>query len=431
MENSITKNDNVWNKLFEENKILQIISQVGYYEITAEQIKTAGREPRLMTKFDSTDNLPSIFKENDLAILPTKRGAYIIGHFNNYESIHLDNNVDVETKRLPDFITTIDYKNISSEAISLSSAYISKMLEDVIGEEVVPTIQGRMGTGEFSYIIENKELNKTFNIDVKNSQMEIDGSYEGLTKFAIIEAKNHYMNDFIVRQLYYPFRVWKKITKKEIMPIMLIKHDNIFNFFVYKFENENNYNSIKLTNIKRYILDEVYNPIELSDIIDILDTTKIVDENELTPFPQADSFYRVLDLINELNNNNMTPQEISELYQFELRQSNYYLSASKYLGYVENNGTEYKLSESGKRLMSLNHKDKNLAIVREILKHKPFYYALYEYLKNNDFDRKEISEIIKSQSPRVNENSTAKRRTSTVISWVTWIIELTRSYESL
>ena len=245
MENWISKNNEAWNSLFKKFDILKEINDNGFYEISADDIKLSGREPRLMTKFDSSENLPDIFKDNDLAILPVKRGTYIIGKFQNYQSINIDNNIDVETKKLPDYITTIDYKNITSEAISLNAAYISGMLEDIIGESVVPTISGRMGTGEFNYKILLNDQN-TFDVNVENSQMEIDASYEGISKFVILEAKNHYMKDFIIRQLYYPYKVWKSNTNKEIIPIMLIKHDNIFNFFVYSFENENDYNSICL-----------------------------------------------------------------------------------------------------------------------------------------------------------------------------------------
>ena len=264
------KNDTAWEEIFEQYNILDEIKKNGYFTISATQIKKL-REPRLMTKFDSKIDLPDIFNRHHLAILPTKRGEYLIGKFKNYQEVNLDNSIAIETKYLPDYITTIDSKNISSEAISLSSAFISGMLEDLIGEKVVPTIQGRMGTGNFEYIIKTEE-NEDFHIQVENSQMEIDGSYEGLTKFVIVEAKNHYMSDFIIRQLYYPYRVWRKITSKEIIPVMLIKHNNIFNFYIYRFDDENRYNSIKLVKIKRYILGEVYQQIEIEDILNIMKT---------------------------------------------------------------------------------------------------------------------------------------------------------------
>lgn len=420
------KNDLVWEKIFEKYNIIDNIEKAGFFIITADQIKEY-REPRLMTKFDSKIDLPTIFNENKLAILPTKRGEYIIGKFQNYENIDIDNNIDVETMYLPDFITTIDYKNITSEAISLSSAFISGMIQDLVGEEVLPTIQGRMGTGKFDYKI-NTYNDSQFLIEVENSQMEIDGSYEGISKFVIIEAKNHYMSDFIVRQLYYPYRVWSSITNKKIIPVMLIKHDNIFNFYVYDFLDENNYNSIKLVKIKRYILGEVYQQIELDDITNIMENSKFVEEESNVPFPQADSFYRVLDFINILSECEMKISEIADLYEFDERQGSYYSAAARYLGFVESDHGGYRLTEKGKRLMQMDHKTKNLTIVESIISHKPFYVALQQYLENGQFDNKDIAKSILTESPNVNSEETAKRRAQSVCSWIRWIINLTTLY---
>ena len=423
MENWISKNNEAWNSLFKKFDILKEINDNGFYEISADDIKLSGREPRLMTKFDSSENLPDIFKDNDLAILPVKRGTYIIGKFQNYQSINIDNNIDVETKKLPDYIATIDYKNITSEAISLNAAYISGMLEDIIGELVVPTISGRMGTGEFNYKILLNDQN-TFDVNVENSQMEIDASYEGISKFVILEAKNHYMKDFIIRQLYYPYKVWKSNTNKEIIPIMLIKHDNIFNFFVYSFENENDYNSICLKEIKRYILDEPYNPIELSDIMDIMSDVEFVDEDESIPFPQANTFNIVLDLLVELNSQDMTPDDITNFLEYDPRQTNYYIDAAKYLGFVIKD-KKYTLTEYGKKIMKMNHKDRTLEIVRSILSHKPFYLAMKQQIENYSFDTDEIAKSIDECRNEINKISTARRRTSTVTAWIKWILDIT------
>ena len=45
----------------------------GRFLISADQIREY-REPRLMAKFDHRVNLPQIFAENGLAILPVSRG---------------------------------------------------------------------------------------------------------------------------------------------------------------------------------------------------------------------------------------------------------------------------------------------------------------------------------------------------------------------
>lgn len=423
MENWISKNNEAWNLLFDKFNIIENINKNGYFEITADDIKTSGREPRLMTKFDSSENLPDMFKNNELAILPIKRGSYIIGRFQNYQLVDINNDIDVETKNLPDYITTIDYKNITSEAISLNAAYISGMLEDIVGEPVVPTISGRMGTGEFNYQILLNDQN-SFPINVENSQMEIDGSYESVSKFIILEAKNHYMKDFIIRQLYYPYKVWKSNTNKEIIPIMLIKHDNIFNFFVYSFENENDYNSIKLKEIKRYILDEPYNPIEVSDIMSIMSDIEFAKESSDVPFPQANTFNIVLDLLGQLSAQDITPEDKTNFLEYDPRQTNYYIDAAKYLGFVTKD-KKYTLTEYGKNIMKMNHKDRTLEIIKSILSHKPFYLAMKQQLEDFSFDIEEIAKSIDECRDEINKESTAKRRTSTVTAWIRWIIDIT------
>ena len=231
------------------------------------------------------------------------------------------------------------------------------------------------------------------------------------------------MKDFIIRQLYYPYKVWKSNTNKEIIPIMLIKHDNIFNFFVYSFENENDYNSIKLKEIKRYILDEPYNPIEVPDIINIMSDIQFVKENSNPPFPQANTFNIVLDLLEQLNDQEMTPEDITNFLEYDPRQTNYYIDAAIYLGFVRKEKKYYTLTEYGNQIMKMNHKNRTLEIVKSILSHKPFYIAMKQQIENFSFDKEEIAKTIFECRDEINEE-TAKRRTSSVIAWIRWILEI-------
>jgi hypothetical protein len=76
-------NDDAWEQLFAKYDIINQIDANGRFEISATQIKEF-REPRLMAKFDHTINLPKIFADNRLAILPITRGDYVISHFDAY-----------------------------------------------------------------------------------------------------------------------------------------------------------------------------------------------------------------------------------------------------------------------------------------------------------------------------------------------------------
>lgn len=72
MSLDLTKNDMAWEKLFNKYNILKSIESSGSFLITAAQINEF-REARLMTKFDQRINLPKLFSQNQLAILPITR----------------------------------------------------------------------------------------------------------------------------------------------------------------------------------------------------------------------------------------------------------------------------------------------------------------------------------------------------------------------
>lgn len=127
----VTKNDRAWEQLFNKYKILDNIERNGYFEITATQINEF-REARLMTKFDHRINLPKLFSDNDLAILPITRGSYIISSFEAYKDLE---QMDDEIIRasFPDYIESINYENITSEAMAINCACVSNILYDTIG----------------------------------------------------------------------------------------------------------------------------------------------------------------------------------------------------------------------------------------------------------------------------------------------------------
>ena len=79
-----TTNKEAWQLLFNKYNILEQINQNGFFKITAKQINEY-REARLMTKFDNSANLPELFKDNNLAILPITSNSYMIAGFQTYK----------------------------------------------------------------------------------------------------------------------------------------------------------------------------------------------------------------------------------------------------------------------------------------------------------------------------------------------------------
>lgn len=428
MSSEIGKNQKAWEKLFEKYNILQQIEQRGFFEITATQINEF-REARLMTKFDHRVNLPELFSKNNLSILPISRGSYVISHFEAYKDFE-ELSTDIIPASFPSHIESIDYQNITSEATAINTAFVSGILGDFIGDnEILPTISGRMGSNVFTYNIRNTKKGIDVPIKVENSQIEIDGGYEGIECLALLEAKNSLSDDFLIRQLYYPYRLWSSNIRKPVKPIFMTYSNSIFSLYEYCFENINNYNSLILIKQRNYSFESV--EITLADILDILNGVNIVEEPQI-PFPQADSFKRVINLLELLNERERTKDEITTNYAFDERQSNYYTDAGRYLGLIdkrrENGKVIFSASCEGRRILNLGYRARQLRFVELILSHKAFNETLRKHLEYGAMPKKDEVVYIMENSNlyNVEAKSTFERRKSTITGWINWILDLQR-----
>ena len=423
-------NNEAWQELFSRYDILKHIEENGRFEISADQIKEL-REPRLMTKFDHRTNLPELFLKNDLAILPVTRGDYVIAHFDAYHVLE-QSSQPITRMAPPDNIQSLDYNNVPSEAIALNCALAAGIIADFLGEErIITTISGRMGTGRFEFNISDTKNRTLRSVSVSNAQMEIDAAYEGSSCMALFEAKlakSGIFEDFMSRQLYYPFRVWRQRITKPLRPVFFVYSNEIFRLYEYVFEDMNNYSSIKLVRQKNYSVDDT--SITSKDIQDVLRRTVVIPEPHSIPFPQADKFERVINLCELLNDRDMDNSEVTEEYVFTPRQTGYYTNSIRYLGLAEkkNDGgkTVYTLTEQGRKIMSMSYRMRQLSFCEKILSHKAFRETLALHFDRGYMpDTQEITEIMRDSGLHgVDSEETFRRRASTIRGWVSWIVTL-------
>src|SRR5690625_3135629 len=462
----------VWDVLFNHFDILNKVHRNGSFIITSEEINTIGNyQARLATKFDTQADLPRVFKDYDLSLLPLSRGSYKIGHFNVFTNLKYDNFDTPIKKSFPDYVNSISPEDITSEAIALNIAHASGMIDDFIEEESsILTLSGRMGSGLLDFKIENKQTKKNDLIQVKNAQIEIDGGYEGLETLALIEAKNKETNkkdlikvknaqikidggydgletltlieaknnvpmDFIVRQLYYPFlSIRDKLPHKTVKPIFFTYTQSIFSFHEFVFNEPDVYSSIKKVKQKNYILD-IFDDIEFNEIMDIYNNTTAEVEplNEFAPFPQADYFGRVMNLLEYLDvQGGRSKNEIAMKYSFNERQSDYYWNALVYLGFgnKQNPGANRELNIRGKKTAKLfSLKDKKLEFVKALFKRGAFREYFEKVLQNNGVHLSdlEVENIMSKHARKMGNISVRKRRLLTLKSWVHWVFSLMKS----
>lgn len=425
------KND-AWAELFRRHDILGEVERRGVCQISSKEINEL-HEARLMTKFDHYIQLPDIFKKNNLTIQPNTRGTYLIGPFESYQPVTDDPRVPVEGLPFPLRIETINPARLYSESAVLMCAYYTGIISRVLGRDMMLTVFGRLSAGNFDYRIRNNQTGGLHEIKVEGAQVEIDAGFEGEDTFAIVEAKNEAVTDFHVRQLYYPYRAWMARTGKRIVPVFLSysNANSVFSLHVFRFGEPGLYNSIELVRQRKFRV--VPNSVGRDDLVSAVGRVRVGPEPEGIPFPQADSFPRVVDLLTQLYgaDGKMAQDQITSGYEFDRRQTQYYTNAAAYLGLAERRydrgqGVTYTLTARGASVMSRPPQERNLALIECVLERRVFRKTLELYLERDTRPpAPQVEEFIRCVRPELTED-TIVRRAQTVLRWADWINNLTK-----
>lgn len=435
-EHGETKASEAWEVLLNKYNIKEHIEKNGIYHITAAQIKEVA-EPRLMAKWDSKQQLPSSLKKNKINILPNSRSSYVLGDFLLYKELpelteHINDMLSVE---LPD-LETVDSDNITSEANAINVLQLSGILEDFLeleyGDTLYSTFNGRMSSGNFIFNVDTERAIPQV-VEVNKAQVEIDGGFESEEFVVILEAKNVLHEDFHIRQLYYPYRLWESKVKKPIRLIFSIYTNKVFRLMEYRFREKNNYSSIELVKLKNYSLEDTTITIEdIKEVHKNIIPSKIMSDDKNTatvPFVQANNFERIISLLEHMYESEMTGEEIERLMKFTSRQRDYYYNAGKFLGLFtkykdDDKCIKYTLTSFGRRVYKNNYKKRQLLLVEAILSHKIFEELFKRTIISGEIPSKKEIENLEIEY-NVCSAHVAARRSGTVTSWLKWIFNLT------
>jgi len=226
--------------------------------ISAEQIKECKKswtgvncqfEPRLLCYQTNDKSRPDIFKKNNLYILPIKNGEYLLSKNNIYKTLEYTDIQIIEIKKDTSSLL-LDIGN--SETSVIDNLRYSGVFESehFLDEKIThgPLLNGR------HYCNIDMKLGLS-EISVRGVQYEVDCCFESEHKILLIEGKssNKIIDDFNIRQLYYPYRViYEKIKNKEIICLFIHKLDDIINIWKYTFSEFDRIDSITCTGHYRY-----------------------------------------------------------------------------------------------------------------------------------------------------------------------------------
>lgn len=424
MVKKATQNDVAWEKIFKKRKLLDEIGKRGFAEVSALELKQY-REPRLMAKLDHSSSRPEIFKKNDLVVLSNTNSSYLVGPFDLYQQLPDwgESGPNIELVKVPAALESINVENITSENSVLFSALSSGMAAEFAGESLQPTTSGRMRTGKFSFSTDHKIFGK-HEIYIDGTQVEIDAGLEGDENFYVFEIKNHIAVDFNKRQLYFPYRLWKERVSKPIRLIYLTYSNDIFEFCEYVWSDLSDMSSCSIGNRKRYSFekrrDEKFSLYEWALKQEEIGS-RILSE---APFPQADNFERVIDLVSLLIENPKSSEELAEHYDFDTRQSDYYFNAAKFLGLAELKRDKMRGATSkAVEIYSQSPKSKYTDLAKLLLQSSSIRRSYLELRNHAELSAKEVTQMIRDsgEAERVNGESTLNRRSQTVLSWANWL----------
>lgn len=432
-----TANDEAWEQAFESLNLIDPIRQKGWVDVTAKNLRQF-REPRLMAKIDYSANRPEIFRQEGLNILSLSSSHYRIGKFDVFRPIPEEKyrQAPITRLELPVGIESLPFKGLTSESSVVTSAHAAGILEKFCGDELLLTSFGRMRTPQFDFTIAGKGGDK-YNLSVNSATIEIDAAFENSRALHVFEVKNHRPGDFNMRQLYYPYRTWKSKIHKPVEPVFMTYSNDVYDLYQLSFIDDKDFSSSVIERHERFVVGEgsVLRQ-DLQEIALRVSMQRAWNDSYRSriPFPQADSFTRVIDLVSILIEQPMSAEELTTHYGFDARQSDYYYNAAKYLGLADSSrdgaiGSEFRFpTQRAKNLFSLSYREKFLGLASLVLAIEPINEAFrrFESDHNRAVSRTVQDIFCESAEAKVfgYAATTIERRSQTIQAWVAWLNSL-------
>ena len=394
-------NSESWDHIFTQRNILSEVEEKGYVDINAEDIKKiSGKEARLMAKIDFRENLPQIMSANKLSIMAIKNGLYRIAKNDPFIEVKESLPTKIAELDAPTNIIGIDPFNITSESAALDIAAISCMHEKVFGEESNLVIRGKMRANlKFT-------LGKT-SYNVEGVQIEVDGGYESASSIHLVEAKLGYRNNINVRQLLYPQLYWegKVMRKKYVKSYIFYLQDDIFRFIPYAYDGVKSHAEHSKEKAFRFKHpdDTTFSLFNIEVDASKIDTT--------IPFPQADKFDRINDMLIIISKNEpINKDQLEAHFDIVPRQIDYYVNVLKWLKLCSEVEDNLILTNDGKQLIKLSFR-KRMQDIAKIVFSDPIMNAVLD---------RQIPSAKMFQEYGVESSITIERRLQTVRAWITY-----------
>jgi len=335
--------------------------------------------------------LPTIFRENGVFLLPVSTEEYVIVHGQGYHLLEEPGPPKRVEGRYPFKMAMLGYG--SGENRFLLQAFHSGLLKQFTRTPLLcDAAGGKMRTGDFDF--------------------RVDGSP---TISVLFEAKPSWRSNFLIRQLYYPYRVARGLTSKNVRTFFMIadQDEETYNLWEYGWKDPSDYEQIKLVRKGCYLIEQTAPPIETFEAIE--------PERDLGIVPQANDLQKVADFPHLVRRGIDTAKKWAEFYGIAIRQASYYRQAAEALNLVASEDGTYALTEDGRRYVEMDVLKGSDFLAEQLLR-VPLLNRVFQMVVDSGSSgvgQEEIARLI-AQSSRLT-GTTLPRRASTVFAYFRWI----------
>ena len=413
--------EEAWEKLVLE----KVDTTADLVTLTKKDIESVtGNELRLMAKVDFSADLPIALKKHGYFILPVKNGEYVLVRGDGYHTLEqLQEPPTIFRPRLDFELETLAVGD--SESQHLDYSFNVGLIEKFAGTlGLRQTIRGRKRMPAIEFFV-----GRIGPIKCAGVQVEVDLGCEGRSDVVLIEAKTGGPTDFIVRQLFYPYRQWRlEIPRKATRPMFFcstaVAGKRVYKFWEYEFTNDGQYLSLQLKRGESFLVEAERKRLTVEELLRRHPGGQV--DPKLWDVPQADSFWRVAEIPLLVAQGINTSSKVAMHYKFDPRQSSYYRQAAEFLGLVrQEKDFVYALTDLGNEYVDLAADERRQLLAGLLARFSPMRAALELSAKAGaaGIGRKQIAEMIERNSKI--SSSTPGRRASTILHWLQWLKQAT------
>lgn len=410
------KRDIAWVKVIEELKL--DLKRDLSNDIPASAFRRyADLEARNAAKIDESKALPPVLGDNHLFPLPIRNGVYKLIRGNGFHKLE---EISGSPRRFQSFLKKPPGQGESlfvhySMNCGLLSDFTKKMQINKIDE-------GLRGAKPFEFWVDNVGP-----IYQDGSQIQVDGLFSAGDSVIILEAKARKCRDFVIRQLYYPYRHWRLEEPEKSIETYLMRIDpktGIYEFWKYAFPQERNYNSIELVEKAAYVVD--VRPHSGKDL------QRIRPDNSVKYVPQANRVSLIERIPFLVAHGIIDSELLSNELGYAERQGNYYSEAAEALGLIKreavrNNRYLFELTNLGRTYMEERNDRRNEMLAKQMMR-LPIMKITFDILVSQTFDaigstcglsKEDITTIVRENARLTGK--TPRRRASCIMSWFRWL----------